>query len=362
MTRRPNSKPRSDKKYFTDEERKAANREKAKRHYDKNPKRSNALWLKYSRSIKGRAQALRSGAQQRAKKKNQPMELDNEWLITRLEHGHCEVTGIGFVLDSPQDCAIHPFTPSIDKIVPALGYTKENCRMVVFAVNAAKQDWTDDTLLAVAAAIFSNRNILKDFEMTLTVPTIKDGSVTTSFQKPVFELVRGLIQTVGRAKLADLPAYLPEIGGAEIIRVLEANKRFLKAGEDEDAIIDLIVPAELREFWFETDPRKPQHPLMKPILGSGLIEPQAMGMAAALKIDYDSVRKEYHTHDKSKPNFLYLEVDAASLLSVGYAEQYLDVIGYHWNELTAQEKADQKLADGIAFCESFVSEEYKDLI
>lgn len=220
MTERPNRKTRSDKKYFTDEERKAANREKAKRHYDKNPKRANALWLAYSRSIKGRAQALRSGAQQRAKKKNQPMELDNEWLIMRLEHGHCEVTGLPFVLDSPQDCAIHPFTPSVDKIVPALGYTKENCRMVVFAVNAAKQDWTDDTLLAIAAAIHSNKS-----------------NITGKFRKmnTVFQILSDLYEIQGQATISEILAatrglktdHDHEILGDHVLGVLAMNKQYI---------------------------------------------------------------------------------------------------------------------------------------
>lgn len=53
------------------------------------------------------------------------------------------------------------FSPSIDRIVPALGYTPENCRFILWAVNAFKHDGTDDDMYRVAEALIAARKSVK---------------------------------------------------------------------------------------------------------------------------------------------------------------------------------------------------------
>lgn len=53
------------------------------------------------------------------------------------------MTGITFVL-APVDQKpgpSNPYAPSIDRINPGKGYTKENCRVIVMALNAAMGCW-----------------------------------------------------------------------------------------------------------------------------------------------------------------------------------------------------------------------------
>lgn len=66
--------------------------------------------------------------------------LTLDWVEQHLRAGVCEVTGVAFVIGS----ARHPFLPSIDRIDSSKGYTPENCRVVLWMVNAAKSDLADD--------------------------------------------------------------------------------------------------------------------------------------------------------------------------------------------------------------------------
>jgi len=96
-------------------------------------------------------ESLLRGAQSRAKKKNLPYDLTKEWLLSRWT-GRCELSGIPFVL---RDGAPGPkfYSPSIDRIVPALGYVQSNCRVILWAVNALKHDGTDEDMYRVARAL-----------------------------------------------------------------------------------------------------------------------------------------------------------------------------------------------------------------
>lgn len=46
----------------------------------------------------------------------------------------------------------NPTTPSIDRIVPSLGYVKSNCRVVTIAINTMLLDWGEDLFLRMANA------------------------------------------------------------------------------------------------------------------------------------------------------------------------------------------------------------------
>jgi hypothetical protein len=48
---------------------------------------------------------------------------------------------------------VHPFAPSIDRIIPKKGYVKGNVQVVCWAYNAAKNQWGEDVLLTLAHAI-----------------------------------------------------------------------------------------------------------------------------------------------------------------------------------------------------------------
>ena len=66
--------------------------------------------------------------------------LTVEWIEQRLLQGVCEVTGIAFERKGDR----RPFMPSIDRIDSSKGYTPENCRVVLWIINAAKQALPED--------------------------------------------------------------------------------------------------------------------------------------------------------------------------------------------------------------------------
>lgn len=86
-------------------------------------------------------------------------DLDAEWLRDQLvkQRYRCALTGIQFLSQFSKKTKVHPFAPSIDRIVPALGYTRANTRVVVFAVNAMMMDWGEELFAQVARAYRSHR-------------------------------------------------------------------------------------------------------------------------------------------------------------------------------------------------------------
>lgn len=106
------------------------------------PPASNAL---YQPGALGRTWCARllNGAQWRAKKNGLQCTLtvDDIVEIVRRANGCCEVTGLPFSDEGANNCRRAPYRPSLDRIDAGSGYTPENCRLVLFAVNTALSDW-----------------------------------------------------------------------------------------------------------------------------------------------------------------------------------------------------------------------------
>jgi hypothetical protein len=88
-------------------------------------------------------------ARERARKHDVPFDLSLEWVLEKLQQGICEVTHIPFVFEVKHSI----FAPSIDRRVSSLGYTSDNCRLVIFGYNAAKGAGSDEEVRQMAAAI-----------------------------------------------------------------------------------------------------------------------------------------------------------------------------------------------------------------
>ena len=108
-------------------------------------KRSKGLLAK-SKSIAERK--LRS-SMLRAQAIGCAFDLDAAWIAERLLAGKCEVTGIEFISGTLRD----PWHPTIDRKDPVLGYTKDNCQMVVWLYNRAKGAGNADDVLKMAKAL-----------------------------------------------------------------------------------------------------------------------------------------------------------------------------------------------------------------
>src|ERR1700738_5064705 len=64
------------------------------------------------------------GSKQRAKKEGIPFSLTRDWARERW-NGNCEVTGLPFIFSTRRNPYL--FSPSLDRIVPELGYAPDNC-------------------------------------------------------------------------------------------------------------------------------------------------------------------------------------------------------------------------------------------
>jgi hypothetical protein len=51
-----------------------------------------------------------------------------------------------------------PFSPSVDRIEPSLGYVEGNVRMTITAFNLGKNRWSDDVLLHWARALIKQHD------------------------------------------------------------------------------------------------------------------------------------------------------------------------------------------------------------
>lgn len=94
-----------------------------------------------------------SRTRSRAKQREMTHKLTKEDLAYFVERcgGRCEVSGIPFSRETIGDR--EPYAPSIDRIDSSLGYIRDNCRLVCYAVNLALSNWGDDVLIRIAYGI-----------------------------------------------------------------------------------------------------------------------------------------------------------------------------------------------------------------
>lgn len=102
----------------------------------------------YLKTEKGRACQKLNYIQKRAAKKGLACDLDTAWILDNLSKG-CALTGLPFVRLKGGK-GPNRFSPSIDRINNKIGYTKDNCRMILFALNALKHDGTDEEMYDLA--------------------------------------------------------------------------------------------------------------------------------------------------------------------------------------------------------------------
>lgn len=88
----------------------------------------------------------------RAKAAGLEHNLTKEWARARWT-GKCELTGAEFKLTKGNQNA---FSPSIDRIDSSKGYTQDNCRIVLWAVNRFKGDESDEIMRQIARLIVGN--------------------------------------------------------------------------------------------------------------------------------------------------------------------------------------------------------------
>jgi hypothetical protein len=122
---------------------------------------------KYKSTIKGRAAVLMSNARQRCIDKGIELELTTEWVISHLERGTCELTGIEFNLSPPPDgISRRPDAPSLDRIDKDKQYTTDNTRVILWAVNCALSEYGTETILPILKAMVAGIENAKEKSIT----------------------------------------------------------------------------------------------------------------------------------------------------------------------------------------------------
>ena len=107
-------------------------------------------------SVDGRSARLTRDARYRARRRGLPFDLDKDWIAERLQSNSCALSGLPF--DLRLDAASRIYSPSVDRVVPELGYVKSNCRLVLNALNSLRGLMTDAALVALAAALVAHHN------------------------------------------------------------------------------------------------------------------------------------------------------------------------------------------------------------
>ena len=100
------------------------------------------------RRLTKRAACLVAAARVRARRRNIAFNLtdaDVEMIQRTIDAGVCQVSGVPLVLVGPRG----PYSPSLDRINPALGYVSGNVRVVAWALNCAMGDWGLEPVLHI---------------------------------------------------------------------------------------------------------------------------------------------------------------------------------------------------------------------
>jgi len=138
-------------------------------HPEKIPKTRSA---KNHKTPTGRAYNLLSSAKDRAERKNLEFNLSVDKIIATIKKGYCELTGLKFNMNKTTNTHINPYSPSIDRKDSSKGYTDDNVRVVLSAVNSALGQYDDKTILPILKAMV--KAIEKNAKQN-TVTSVSEG-------------------------------------------------------------------------------------------------------------------------------------------------------------------------------------------
>jgi len=106
--------------------------------------------------IAHRVRRLLHTTKKAAKKKNFEHSINKQWCLNKLD-GVCEATGLQFDLSvEGVHKKMNPFAPSIDRINNDLGYTEDNCQMVIWIYNCSKNTFDPKDLYKMCKALIKN--------------------------------------------------------------------------------------------------------------------------------------------------------------------------------------------------------------
>ena len=113
---------------------------------------------KYRSTLKSKVHLLFRNCKKRAKKHQWDFDLTKEWIKEKIDNGRCELSGEKFNCDvGIFNTHFNPFTPSVDRINSSKGYTKDNCRVVIAAVNMGIGEWGLDQYISIAKKVIAHQ-------------------------------------------------------------------------------------------------------------------------------------------------------------------------------------------------------------
>ena len=131
------------KKYY--EENKEAIGEQKKKYYEENKEAIGEHKKKYHKENK--EATLCTGAKTRSKSKNISFDIDKEYLKEIWpKDNKCPALGIEFKRGEGMQI---DYSPSIDRIIPELGYVKGNVQIICMLANRIKSNATPDQVIQV---------------------------------------------------------------------------------------------------------------------------------------------------------------------------------------------------------------------
>jgi hypothetical protein len=102
------------------------------------------------------ARHMQYGARGRAKKDNVPFTITVQDILEMIGDGKCPVFGTPYKLASRKQC---DESATLDKFIPELGYTKDNCAVISWRANDLKRDATAEELLRVTRWMYQQATV-----------------------------------------------------------------------------------------------------------------------------------------------------------------------------------------------------------
>ncbi len=89
------------------------------------------------------------------------MSLEELAGLMRASGGRCSITGLPFTRTLTPAAHGDPLAISLDRVDSKRGYTADNCRLVLLAVNVALREWGLDQFVQIAQAITERHNLVR---------------------------------------------------------------------------------------------------------------------------------------------------------------------------------------------------------
>jgi hypothetical protein len=133
--------------------------------------------IKYTLDPVNRAKYIWGRTRDKAKSRKIGFNIDIDDVVPALKRGVCDMTGLPFNLNRPNvGSSTHPYAPSIDRIDSNKDYTKDNIRIVLWAVNAATNQFTDEEMLPILKAMVNTME--KNVKQKSTTPVSEGDHIS----------------------------------------------------------------------------------------------------------------------------------------------------------------------------------------